>query len=157
MSDRAELIVQCFAYLVNDYGFHIEKKEFAEYAMGNAVVVYKSSLVGIEIAVDRGQVLISMGDQADQLREWFEFSDVLKYYDPSVEKAYILPEKTPEKTWDDVIEDQIKRLAIILRQYCEPFLKGDLSGGEQIKQIEKKRTAELFEHLNKPTKSAPRG
>lgn len=152
MIDRADLIVKYFNYLVSEYGFRIEQKEFAPEVMGNAVVVFKSPTVGVEIVVDRDQVLVSMGDQKELRRQWFEFSDVLKHFAPSIKEAYIFPEKTSENTWNEVVEIQMRRLADILRQYCEPFLKGDLSGKEQIKQIEEKRTAELFEYLNSSSK-----
>lgn len=147
MIDHADLITQYFDYLVNEYGFHIERKEFAPETMGNAIVVFKSSVVGIEIVLDRDFVSICMGDQADPRRQWFEFTDILKYFAPSIEKAYIFPEKTSGNTWDEIVNSQMSRLAKVLRQYCEPFIKGDLSGKEQIKRIEEERTAELHEYL----------
>jgi hypothetical protein len=153
MTNRSDLIVQYFGFLVSEYEFRIEEKEFSPQAMGNAVVVFMSSAVGVEIVVDRDQVLIRMGSKKDQRKLWFEFSDVLKYFAPSIEKAYIFPEKTLENTGDEIVESQIKRLSSILRQHCEPFLKGDLSSKNRIKLFEEKRTAELLEYLN----STPRG
>ena len=144
MSDRADLIVQHFGYLINDYGFRIERKEFDPQTMGNAVVVFKSSKFGIEIVIDRNQVLISIGEQLDPRMQWFEFSDVVKYYAPDAEAVYVFPDKTAENTWDEVVEIQLRRLATILRQYCELLLKGESWMKEEIKKIEKKRASEIL-------------
>jgi hypothetical protein len=144
MTDHADLIVQYFNYLITEYGFHIVRKEFDSQTMGNAVVIFKSSQIGIEIVVDRNQVLISLGDLLDQRRDWFEFSDVLKYYAPLAEKAYIFPEKTVDNTWDDVVLIQLDWLAIILRQYCDPLLKGEPWVKEEIQEIAEKRAAEML-------------
>lgn len=144
MRDRAELIVQYFDYLTNEYRFHIERKEFDPQAMGNAVVVFKSLKFGIEIVIDRNQALISIGEQLDPRMQWFELSDVVKYYAPYEEGVYVFPDKTPENTWDDVVEIQLRRLSTILRQYCEPLLKGESWMKEEIKKIEKKRAGEIL-------------
>jgi hypothetical protein len=144
MSDRADLIVKYFDFLINEYHFRMERKEFDPQMMGNAVVVFKSSKFGLEIVIDRNQVLISIGEQLDARREWFEFSDVVKYYSPEAEDAYVLPDKTPENTWDDVVENQLRRLSVMLRQYCQPLLKGELWMKEELKKIEKKRAAEMY-------------
>ena len=146
-----ELITLYFSYLISDFGFHIEKRVFDYSAMGNAFVVFKSSMVGIDVTIDRNQALITIGDQLDERREWLEFTDVLKYYAPTLEHAYVFPEKTSGNTWDDVVKDQLLRLASILREYCEPLLKGDLSGMEKIKELEKRRVAKMMAELNNRT------
>lgn len=147
MSDRSDLIVKYFGYLINEYYFRIERKIYAPQTMGNAVVTFKSPEIGIEIVVDRSQVLISLGNQSDPIEHWFEFSDIIKYYAPSVEKVYIFTEKTTDNTWDEVIETQLQRLAIILRQYCEPLLKGAPLMIEEIKKIEEERRTEMLKKI----------
>lgn len=151
MDDRSDLIAKYFAYLVQEYGFHIERKEFDSQAMGNAVVVLKSSSIGIEIVVDRNQVLMSIGNLLDTRKQWFEFTDVVKYYAPSVDNVYIFPEKTHENTWDEIVESQLSRLATILRQYCEPLLIGKFWRKEEIEKIQENRKAELLRKLRKDT------
>lgn len=144
MSDRADLIVQNFDYLINIYGFRIDRKEYDPQTMGNAIVVFKSPKFGIEVVIDRNQVLISIGEQLDPRMEWFEFSDVVKYFAPYAEDVYIFPDKTSGNTWNNVIEIQLRRLAVILRQYCEPLLKGESWMKAELKKIEEKRAAEML-------------
>ena len=138
-----ELITLHFSYLISDYGFHIEKREFDYSAMGNAIVEFRSSSIGIEIVVDRNAVSISVGDQLDEKQEWVELTFALKYYAPALKNAYVFPEKTSDNTWEDVVKNQLDRLARILRDYCEPLLKGDLSTMERIKTIEKDEVAKM--------------
>ena len=145
MGDRSDMIVQYFDYLIKEYEYHIEQKDFYPKMFEDAIVVFKSSSIRVEIVVEKNRALIRMGNQADSQRDWFEFPDVLKHYAPMI-KAYIFPEKTSKNTWDEIVENQLQRLAVILRQHCESVLKGDLSGKEQIKAIEEKRNAKWFAH-----------
>ena len=144
MSDRAELIVKYFDYLINEFGFYIERKEFDPQAMGNAIVIFKSQKLGVEVVVDRNMVLISLGDQIDSRRDWFEFSDVIKYYAPKIDGVYVF-EKNFNTSWDQVVETQLSKLAIILRQNCESILKGEQLNKKEVRKIEEKRVAENFE------------
>jgi hypothetical protein len=148
MIDRADLIVQYFNYLISDYDFHVTKKIFDPDAMGNAFVIFESTKLGIQIVIDRSQVLIKIGDVLEPRRQWLEFSDVVKYFAPSIDSPYIFTQKTETRTWDEAIEIQLNRLASILRQYCEPLLKGDFGMKDQIKKIEERRVAELLQDLN---------
>lgn len=148
MKNRVDLIIKNFDYLISQYNFHVDQKEFDPQTMGNAVVIFKSQNIGIEIVVDRDQVLISIGNQIDTREKWFDFSDVIKYYAPHIEKAYIFTEKTIETTWDDAVETQLVRLSVILRQYCESVLKGDGWAKEEIKKNEEKRKLEMIKKFN---------
>jgi len=112
--------------------------------MGNAVVVFKSPKFGIEVVIDRNQALISIGEQVDPRMEWFEFRDVVMYYAPDAENVYVFPEKSDENTWDEIVETQLRRLAIVLRKYCDPLLKGESWEKEEIKKIEEDRASEMF-------------
>ncbi|MBI4761326.1 MAG: hypothetical protein ACOYYF_03545 [Chloroflexota bacterium] len=148
MNDRSDLIVQCFSYLIDEYGFKIERKEFDSSMMGNAIVIFKSTKIGIEIVIDRDQALLSIGDQSDPRKYWFEFGDVVQFLAPFIDNVYDFPEEKPETTtWDDVVESQLNRLAAILRQYCEPLLAGEPLMKTEIKKVEEKRVAEMFKRL----------
>ena len=138
-----------FDYLVSQYGYRIAKEEFSPEAMGNAYVTYISDLTGIQISIDRSQVLINIGSITDNVREWFDFSDVIKYFNPSVEEPYVFIKKTDNIDTDDIVESQIKRLSSLLRIDCEPIIKGELWMKEEIKALEQKRVTEQIEKLNK--------
>jgi hypothetical protein len=69
-----------------------------------------------------------------------------------LENVYIFPEKTVDSTWEDVIDEQLNRLSLILRQYCDPLLKGDFEMKEEIRKIEKQRTDEMLEKFHQMAK-----
>ena len=144
MLDRSDLLLRYFGYLVNDFGFELERKQFDPGAMGNAVLVFKSRTVSIEIVVDRNDVLISIGDPLDRRWDWFEFTDVMKYYAPEIPTAYVFPQKTSDNTWDEMVEIQVDRLSKMLRQYCEPLLKGEPLMKRELKQIENERVTKRY-------------
>jgi hypothetical protein len=152
MTDRADLIVTHFSYLIEEYGFRTAQKVFDPDVMGNAFVVFESAKTGIEIVVDRNQAFIKIGDVLEPSREWLEFSDVVKYFAPSIDSPYIFTEKTATITWDEAVEIQLRRLALILRQNCEPLLKGDFRMRDEIKKIEEKRVTEMLAELNEISK-----
>ena len=152
MLNHDDLIIRHFKFLMDEYGYHIEEKEFSPEAMGNAYVTFKSELIGIEIVIDRNQVLVTIGDQLQPRAEWFEFTDTLKYFAP-LEIPYEFGEKTGANTWEDVIEFQLSRLATIFRQYCDPLLKGDLSMKAEIQLIEDKRVDEMLKRYGKQTQA----
>lgn len=148
MVDHDDLIVRYFRYLVDEYGYHIEHKEFSPETMGNAYVTFKSSSIGIQIVIDRNQALMVIGDQSQPIAKWFDFTYVLEYFAPS-EIAYDFGEKTDANTWEEVIEAQLARLALIVRKYCDPLLSGDLGMKGDIERIQTGRGVETMEHLNK--------
>jgi len=147
MGDRTDLILQYFRYLVSDYDFIVVKKEFSPSMMGNAFVVFASSKIGIEVVIDRDQVLIAMGDQSAPRDKWFDFSYAYQYFSNSTEQGYIFPKKTKDNTWDEIVEIQLRRLADLLRQYCDPLLKGDLSMQGKIEELAQNYSKNLLEHL----------
>jgi hypothetical protein len=142
------MIKRYFEYLMDEYGFLVDRERNYPEAMGNADIVFKSRLTAIKVVVDRGQVLINIGKVTWPEREWFEFSDVVHYFNPSMKEVYDFSEG-PLNNQTAVIETQAKRLSLILRQYCEPMLIGDFTMQDQIKEVEKKRVAELLEHFKK--------
>lgn len=143
-----EIIKRYFEYLIDEYGFLIEREEYSPEAMGNAYIVYTSKLIGIGVVVDRDQVLINIGQVTWPEREWFEFTDVIHYFNPNIKKVYAFSGVPLEKQ-NFTIEAQVKHVSIILRQYCEPILMGDFSMEDLIKEIERKRAKEILEHFKK--------
>jgi hypothetical protein len=154
MKNPLDIIKKHFEYLVSEYNYHIEKEEFSPQTMGNAYVTYSSVSVGIRVTIDRSQVLINIGDISDNANEWFDFSDVINFFDPSIESPYIFIEKTNENTTEDIVEAQVKRLASILHKNCGAIIRGELWMKEKIKVIERKRVIEMLEKLKKPSNRA---
>jgi hypothetical protein len=132
---------------MDEYGFSVVHEVYSPGIMGNAVVVFKSDTTGIKIVVDRSQVLVNIGKLTMPEEEWFELSDIVHFYAPALEDVYVFPRDFQNN--QDTVELQVGRLAQIIRQYCEPLLKGDFSDENQIKEIEKKRVADMLEHFKK--------
>jgi hypothetical protein len=76
MTDRSDLILQNFGYLITEFGFSIAEKEFDPSMMGNAFIIFKSSQIGIEIVIDRNQVLIALGDPTEPRKKWAWFKNI---------------------------------------------------------------------------------
>jgi hypothetical protein len=159
MMDNSDLIIQYFGYLITEFGFSVEKDP---HAMGNAFAIFKSSQVGIEIVIDRSQVLIALGDPMEARKKWLDYSYVLEYLSPSavayLDIAQLFDERrahhtSNKDTWDEVLEFQLRGLASMLRQYCEPILKGEPGMKQVIKEIKEKDFAEMLKHLNKSSPS----
>jgi hypothetical protein len=158
MADRSDLILQYFGYLITEYDFSVEEKVFDPGMMGNAFVKLKSSLVGIEIVIDRDQVLITLGDPMEPREKWIEYSAVLQYFAPS-EVAYSDPAQlfnekrannpSNKETWEDVVETQLRRIASMFRQYCETILNGKLGMKNVIEEIKEKNRIEMLQWLDK--------
>jgi hypothetical protein len=110
-------VYKYFSFL-NDLGFTIkEKEEVDPKAMGNGFFVFISSSAGIEIVLDRGQVLMEIGKASQDRKEWIDWSIISSVYSPT-EKAY---------DFELDIDSQVKRLSELLRKYCLGLLKGDFS------------------------------
>ena len=149
MTNRSDLIVQYFNYLISEYGYQIAEKEFNPDAMGNAYVIFMSSKIGIEVTIDRNNVFIAIGEHSHPRREWFEFSDVIKYFAPSIKNVYDFPEKTEEQSWDSIVEIQLNNLATMLHRYCKPLLGGEIWLNDEFKNNEEKRLVEILSRLKK--------
>ncbi|MFZ5856092.1 MAG: hypothetical protein ACOYZ6_04615 [Chloroflexota bacterium] len=113
-------------FLIN-LGFIVyEKLECDTSAFGNSYYRFKSEKVGIEIVLDKGQVLLKIGKISEDRRDWLEWSHVMKAYAPDV-KAY---------DFDIDIEPQVKRISELAQQYCTKLLSGDFNDENLLRVIE---------------------
>ena len=110
-----------------DSGFSIyDKVEFDTGAFGNGYYRFKSDKVGLEIVLDRGQVLMVVGKVAQDRRDWLEWVHVLKAYAPDI-KAY---------EFNIDIDLQVRRISELLQQYCTELLDGDFGDKNLLREIE---------------------
>ena len=144
MTNRDDLIVQHFEYLITEYGFSVTRKERDPRPNWNAYVVFESSKIGIRVAVEMNEIGIDMGNYSDSVYEWLDFRNIMKYYAPQIKEVYVLTRKTPETTWDDAVETQLVRLSWLLREYCEPLLRGENIAKDEIKKIGKDQISSWF-------------
>ena len=114
---------------LNKYGFSIiEKEEINPSAMGNGYYRFMSETTGIEIVLDRGQVLMKIGKSQQDRKDWLEWSIVLEAYAPNV-KAY---------DFELDIDSQAKRISELLKQYCTKLLEGQFNNERLLNTIEDK-------------------
>ena len=111
-----EQVKKRFRYLTDDYGFSVVDERYDPEAFGNSLVQFQSSLVGVRVALDRGQVLIDIGSSSEPQVSWFSLPNVVKYLAPELDElAYVFPER-----WDDyyhMVDWQVIRLAHLLQRY----------------------------------------
>ena len=137
-----------FSSLVSEYGFSPLQETYSPEIMGNSSITYLSDKTILIIVLDRGQVLMKIGESTKPRKDWFELTDVVRFFaaDETMD-VYQLSTKNPYDTIP--IEEQVSRLAMLTRNYCVPFLKGDFSMKKKIKDLEKRRSDKL---LNKTKK-----
>lgn len=143
---KDKLIIKYFKFLMDDFGFKVTGKNFNKEMMGNAYVNFTSKTTGIQIVVDRNQVFITIGKITEPIKNWLQFSDALKFYNPD-EKAYIFYEKTDSISWDEAERLQLDRLSKIILN-CTPLLLGDFSEENNIRKKEEQRVKDIMQHLN---------
>lgn len=119
-------ITMYFSFL-NNYGFSvIEKEEINTGTFGNGYFVFMSKATGIEVVLDRGQVLMKIGKSNQNRGDWLEWSIALAAYAPNI-KAY---------DFDLDIDSQVKRISELLQQFCIKLLEGDFSDESLLNVIE---------------------
>jgi hypothetical protein len=94
-----------------------EKEEVNKGSFGNGYFVFVSSAVGLEIVLDRGQVLMKIGKVPQDRKDWIEWSIILTAYTPNTQ-AY---------DFNLDIDSQVKRISELLKQYCLELLNGNFN------------------------------
>ncbi len=124
----ANAVTSYFSFL-NNYGFSIiEKEEINMEAFGNGYFVFQAQATGIELVLDRGQVLMKIGKTNQSRGDWLEWSIALAAYAPDL-KAY---------DFDLDIDSQVKRISDLLQKYCTKLIEGDFSDENLLHVIEDK-------------------
>ena len=141
-----DILKQTYEFLIEEYGFRVKHAQYSPGFMGNSQIIYELNDIAISIVVDRGQVLINIGSTIKPVKEWFEFTDVIHYFDPNLDIVYDYFENLDNA--NERIIQQANRLAQLLRKYCTPILKRDISMGPKIKEIENERVKKLLQDLN---------
>ncbi len=150
-----EAVEKEFAFLLDEYGFHIYQETYFPEKMGNASVLFTSDHTVISIILDRSQVLSKIGKRSKPSNEWFEITDIVRFFSSDEDMdVYQFSKKNPYDV--PSVENQVLRLAKLIRRYCEPVLRGDFSKEEEIKKIEIKRVSAMKNHFKELSKKYSR-
>jgi hypothetical protein len=133
MSDRSDLIVKHFEYLISEYNFQIARKECDPRPNWNAIVVFQSPKYGIEVVIDMDEVGMVIKGQLDTGEQSFLLDEIIKYYAPDMVAPYIA--KPFKLNSNEFVESELVRRSGILRQHCEPLLRGEDWAKDKIKKI----------------------
>ncbi|MCC6569875.1 MAG: hypothetical protein IT315_11625 [Anaerolineales bacterium] len=121
--------VNTYFSFLRSYGFSvIEKEEVNTGAFGNGYFVFVSDAVGMEIVLDRGQVLMKIGKSVQDRQDWLEWTVVIAAYAPEV-KAY---------DFELDIDAQVRRISNLLQLHCAKLLEGDFNDDRLLRIIEDK-------------------
>lgn len=128
---KTEIIKAKFQFLLDEYGYSVQRELYSPEVMGNALVVFVSSTTGMMVVVDRDQVLVNIGDVSRPEKEWYEFSHVVHFRAPTLKEVYYFQKNLPDH---HDLEPQLDWIVHLLREYCEPVLRGDFSNVRRLKK-----------------------
>jgi hypothetical protein len=127
-----DLAKRHFAYLVRDFGYSVVDEWMNPRSFGNSLVAYRSGSVEIHVKRDRGDVLIDVGPYPSPGCDYeFGLGSVAGFLKLDLaEPVYLFPE-----TWASECEhneDQLVRVARVLREYFAPVLRGEFRDWEAL-------------------------
>ena len=131
-------------FLTDEFGFSITKARYDQ-EMGNAVVIFAKNRTRIEVVRDRGQVLISRGDEEVARWDWVEFAEAIKFLSGKSEPVYLFTSANTPLS-DDI---QVSHLSMLMRTYCEQLLSGKISVIQLREAVRTRRTQETRAYLDR--------
>ena len=143
-SSNFELAIQNHLhFLIDEFGFSIAKALYDQ-EMGNAVVIFAKNKTRIEVVRDRGQVLVSLGDEELKRWDWVEFAEAVKFLSGKSESAYLFTSSSIPLSEDA----QVSHLSALIRSYCEQLLSGEMSVIQLREAILTHRSQETRAHFD---------
>ena len=140
-----ELVVRHFSYISADKRFSMVRNLGSE-SFGNALIEYQSKETILQISLDKSQVLIDIKPRSMTHTSWFGLPSLIEFLSPeSNEAAYVFPDKWDD--YDDMIEWQVKRVARILHQYCEPILSGKFTKWKKVAEMRLKKVQKEYKDI----------
>jgi hypothetical protein len=134
-----EAVPICFSFLVSEYGFSLTKK-------ADWLFEADSQYAYIDIFLDRRQVFVTMKPITPEDLRLPEYLRRTGQPDVAVIVSCLNPHEHPEfkrMLNPEEIHDELKRYAHLLRQYCTPLLRGDLSDWSKVEACLKERGARI--------------
>lgn len=140
-----ELVERHFSYISADERFSMVRNLGSE-SFGNALIEYQSNEVILQISLDKSHVLIDIKPRSMTDISWLGLPSLIAFLAPeSNEAAYVLPDKWDD--YDDMIEWQVKRVARIFHQYCEPILSGKFTKWKEVAEMRLKMVRKEYKEI----------
>jgi hypothetical protein len=140
-----ELVERHFSYISTDERYSVARILGSE-SFGNALIEYQSKETILRISLDKSQVLIDIKPRSTTHISWFGLPSLIEFLAPeSNEAAYVFPDKWDD--YDDMIEWQVKRVARILHQYCEPILSGKFTKWKKVEKMRLKKVRKDYKDI----------
>lgn len=146
MTEFMDIVVHYFRFLIEDFGYKIKQTITTSAHFGNSIVCFATSVTGINVVLDRGQVFVYTGPLTLPVEEWFDICDVIPYFASHIDKVYLFPEDVSDEA---SIVFQVDRLSSLIRMYCSPILAGDLSMAKQLREIQRTRAEKFKSEMKK--------
>jgi len=146
VTEFINIVAHHFRFLDEDFGYKIKQTITAPAPFGNSIVCFCTSLIGINVVLDRGQVFIYTGPLTLPVEEWFDICDVIPYFASHIDKVYFFPE---DVSGEASIVLQVERLSSLIRMYCPSILAGDFSMDGEIREIQRTRVEKFKREMEK--------
>lgn len=122
-----ELVKNHFHFLIAEFGFSNLNEDYNLRVSSDRLVEFRSEATIVIVVDDKYSVCVHVGPVLEPPIAQVELTTVISFLAPDEQvSAYISPPELkgqPQKR----IRYQVEKKALLLKQYCEPFLKGDFS------------------------------
>lgn len=126
-NDFAELVKQQFRFLIEQYGFSVVDEDKNPRIFGGRLVQFRSETTVVIVTDDQGSVTVDVGPVSEPRIAQYDLINIVSFLAPAEKMSSQInpPElaRQPEKR----IRYQVEKFASLLKQYCDPFLRGDFS------------------------------
>jgi len=120
------LVRQYLGFLIDDYGFSLKEDINHSESFGEGVIVFWSKTTVVSIRLDRGEIWDEIGPSTEPPVAWLSQGAIIHFLTNEKRKFPINYTEYSNRI-DTGIELMLTNYAQLLREYCEPILRGDFS------------------------------
>ena len=125
-SSFPNLVNKHFGYLIDNYHFVERKKLYRSEPFSDGVIEFRSAQTVISVRKNRDEIMIRVGPVSDPDISRLSIGDIASFINQSKRLSPFEDIDLPTAS-EARVEKQITIYANLLKQYCEPMLRGDFS------------------------------
>jgi hypothetical protein len=122
----SQMIRKHFEYLINEYHFSIREEYYGSEPFGDALIEFWSSTTIVSIRLDRLDIIVLIGPFGEEEAARLSLEVIIDFLTHG-EIKLLNTSVNSRESFESRIEFLLKRYAYLLRQYCDPILRGDFS------------------------------